>query len=167
MHRSIIKLLSIWLLGLLLLFNIPLTAHGNSFEEYSWISLGSVEGGVSVGILGFKNKNNTAMEVGMIYTLEEDEDHAYGFDLYKFKDFSSCTIFGSLGYYLVRHSKYDEMEDFYYYESERQIAYSIGIQYDFSKFDIGFGYHSVRGPSIQLQFVKSPRAKSSGSESQE
>ena len=160
------KLISVCFLGLAFFINSSSIARGTSFEDHSWVSLGAVEGGVSLGIMGFKNKDNTALEVGMIYTLEEDSDQAYGFDYYKFKDFSRCSLFGSIGYYLVRHCNYDEMKGLYHYESEREIAYSIGFQYDFNKFDIGFGYHSVRGPSIQLQFVKSPRAKKKEEEKQ-
>lgn len=160
------KLISFCFLGLALLINRSSITYGTSFEDHSWVSLGAVDGGISIGCLAFKNKDNTALEVGMIYALDEDSDKAYGFDLYKFKDFSGCSLFGSIGVYLVRDSKYNQQNQLYYYESEREIAYSIGIQYDFNKFDIGFGYHSVRGPSIQLQFVKSPRAKKKEIENQ-
>lgn len=160
------KLISVCFLGLAFFINSSSIARGTSFEDHSWVSLGAVNGGISIGCLAFKNKDNTALEVGMIYTLEEDSDQAYGFDLYKFKDFSGCSLFGSIGMYLVRDSKYDRQNQVYYYDSKREIAYSIGIQYDFNKFDIGFGYHSVRGPSIQLQFVKSPRAKKKEIENQ-
>lgn len=153
------KFISVCFLALALLINRSSITRGTSFEDHSWVSLGSVNGGISIGCLAFKNKDNTALEVGMIYALEEDSDLAYGFDLYKFKDFSGWSLFGSIGVYLVRDSKYNQQNQFYYYDSKREIAYSIGIQYDFKKFDIGFGYHSIRGPSIQLQFVKSPRAK--------
>lgn len=160
------KLISVCFLGLAFFINSSSIARGTSFEDHSWVSLGAVNGGISIGCLAFKNKDNTALEVGMIYALEEDADQAYGFDLYKFKDFSGCSLFGSIGMYLVRDSKYDRQNQVYYYDSKREIAYSIGIQYDFDKFDIGFGYHSVRGPSIQLQFVKSPRAKKKEIENQ-
>lgn len=153
------KLFSVCFFGLALLISRSSITRGTSFEDHSWISLGAVDDGISIGCLAFKNKDNTAVEVGIIYGLEEDSDHAYGFDIYKFKDFSSCTLFGSIGLYSVRHCTYNGVKNLYHYQSEREIAYSIGIQYDFNKFDIGFGYHSVRGPSIQLQFVKSPRAK--------
>lgn len=159
--NTVFKLVSIWLLGFVFLFNISIITHGTSFEDHSWVSLGAVEGGVSLGCLAFRNETNTAIEIGLIYGLEENSDQAYGIDFYKFKDFSRCTLFGSIGLYSVRHCKYNELSDIYYYDPERELAFSIGIQYDFSKFDLGFGYHSVRGPTIQLQFIKSPLAKSS------
>lgn len=161
-----LKLISVCFLGLALLINRSSITRGTSFEDHSWVSLGGVDGGISIGCLAFKNKDNTALEVGMIYGLEEDSDQAYGFDLYKFKDFSNYTLFGSVGVYSVRHCTYNGVENLYHYESEREIAYSIGIQYDFNKFDLGFGYHSVRGPSIQVQFVKSPHAKKKELENQ-
>jgi hypothetical protein len=124
------------------LFILKITpAYASPSSGWSWLSVDSNGENTYLGS-GIRNPefcDNLGFEIGTCVT--DKENIPFSVDVLGFKDISTnISLYGGLGFYSSFHDT----------TSQLSFAGSGGIWFDFSKFKLGFGYHSNRG--VELKF---------------